>query len=81
MNKVLLMLTLFSCGSVSMADDIKVTTLLASNADNLIGIEQKNREIMSDYKTYFTASRKQGQLKQSLIEQQYSRFVKNKRAL
>jgi hypothetical protein len=81
MNKVFLMLTLFVCASPSMADDMKVTTLLASNSNTLTGIEQKNRAIMSDFKTYFIASRKQGQLKQSLAEQQYSRFVKNKRAL
>ena len=81
MNKVFLMLTLFVCASPSMADDMKVTTLLASNSNTLTGIEQKNRAIMSDYKTYFIASRKQGKLKQSLVEQQYSRFVKNKRAL
>ena len=78
MNKIFLVLTLFSCVSVSMAEDSKVNTLLTNDA---IGIEQKNQIIMSNYKSYFIASRKQGQLKQSIVEQQYSDFLKNKRTL
>ena len=78
MNKIFLVLTLFSCVSVSMAEDAKVNTLLTNDA---IGIEQKNQTIMSNYKSYFIASRRQGQLKQSIVEQQYSQFLKNKRTL
>jgi hypothetical protein len=61
-----------------MAEDAKVNTLLTNDA---IGIEQKNQTIMSNYKSYFIASRRQGQLKQSIVEQQYSQFLKNKRTL
>lgn len=78
MNKVFLVLALFSCASVSMAAGVKVNTSLTHGA---IGIEQKNQAIMSNYKTYFIASRKQDQLKQSLIEKQYADFLKNKRTL
>jgi len=78
MNKFVLLLSLLFCTSVTIADDMKTPTLLTNNAT---GVEQKNREIMSDYKSYFQASRYQMQLKYSLIEQQYSQFLKNKQAL
>ncbi len=78
MNKLFILLSLLFCVSVTNADDVKAPVLLMQQP---IGIEQKNREIMSDYKTYFQASRHHMQLKHSLIEQQYSQFLKNKQAL
>jgi hypothetical protein len=78
MNKYFLMLMTLFFTLPSLAED-ETTGLLATNSIE-VGIELKNREIMSNYKTYFQASRQQMQKKQSQVQLQYTEFLKSKAA-
>lgn len=78
MNKVYLIVTLLSCTSICMADDMKVTNLAAAGS---LVIEQKNSVIMSNYKNYSQANHQQMELKKAVTAQQYSQFLTNKRSL
>lgn len=80
MNKIFLTATLMFFATNSIANDKEVLASLESN-QGMIKIEQKNRMIMSDYKAYYSASRKQGQQKHSLTKQQYDQFLKIKKSL
>ncbi|MBL4797478.1 MAG: hypothetical protein JKY50_08695 [Oleispira sp.] len=83
MKRIILTVMTLAFSLSSLAEQPQSTAVLVGTSDLLVmtSIEGKNQGIMSSYKSYSQLSQKNRLLKQARIQQQYSQFLEQKRAL